>query len=77
MQLCIDAQYDAVHTKEDLKQVLQQAKSKNIRIIEVFTNREENTETHRTLWTAISKELDVVWKVKFKYSIGSIHILEE
>ena len=56
------AQYDAVHTKEDLKQVLLQPKIKDIRIIEVFTNREENTQTHRSLWTAISKELDVVWK---------------
>lgn len=56
-----DAQYDAVHTKEDFHKVLSEQKRKDIRIIEVFTNRQVNTETHRKLWTAISKELDLVW----------------
>lgn len=56
-----DAQYDAVHTKEDFHKVLSEQKRKDIRIIEVFTNRQVNTETHRKLWTAISKELDSVW----------------
>lgn len=56
-----DAQYDAVHKKEDFHKVLSEQKRKDIRIIEVFTNRQVNTETHRKLWTAISKELDLVW----------------
>ncbi len=58
-----DAQYDAVNTKEAFQQVLLQPKTKDIRIIEVFTNRQVNTETHRKLWANISKELDGTWKV--------------
>lgn len=58
-----DAQYDAVNTKEEFQQALKQPKTNNIRIIEVFTNRQVNTETHRKLWTAISEELDAIWKV--------------
>ena len=58
-----NTQYNAVHTKEDFKKALAEEKSKDIRIIEVFTNRQVNTETHRKLWAAISKELDSVWKV--------------
>lgn len=57
------AQYSAVHSKEDFKKALAEKKSKDIRIIEVFTNRQVNTDTHRKLWTDISKELDSVWKV--------------
>lgn len=58
-----NAQYNVVHTKEDFKEALAEQKSKDIRIIEVFTNRQVNTETHRKLWAAISKELDSAWKV--------------
>ncbi|SDM69364.1 2-succinyl-5-enolpyruvyl-6-hydroxy-3-cyclohexene-1-carboxylate synthase [Psychrobacillus sp. OK028] len=58
-----NAQYNSVHTKDDFKEVLAVEKSKDIRIIEVFTNRQVNTETHRKLWADISKELDSVWKV--------------
>ncbi|MFJ7827161.1 2-succinyl-5-enolpyruvyl-6-hydroxy-3-cyclohexene-1-carboxylic-acid synthase [Psychrobacillus sp. NPDC096623] len=58
-----NAQYNAVHTKEDFKEALAGEKSKDIRLIEVFTNRQVNTETHRKLWADISKELDSVWKV--------------
>ncbi|QUG42468.1 2-succinyl-5-enolpyruvyl-6-hydroxy-3-cyclohexene-1-carboxylic-acid synthase [Psychrobacillus sp. INOP01] len=58
-----NAQYTAVHSKEDFKEALVEEKSKDIRIIEVFTNRQVNTETHRKLWADISKELDSVWKV--------------
>lgn len=57
------AQYDAVHSKDAFEQVLKQPKTKDIRIIEVFTNRQVNTETHRKLWTGISEELDDIWKV--------------
>ncbi|QFF99782.1 2-succinyl-5-enolpyruvyl-6-hydroxy-3-cyclohexene-1-carboxylic-acid synthase [Psychrobacillus glaciei] len=58
-----DAQYDTVHSKEQFVRVLNQQKMKDVRIIEVFTNRQVNTETHRKLWTAISEELDLIWKV--------------
>lgn len=57
-----DAQYDVVHTKEDFQAVLSKDKTKNIRMIEVRTDRQNNTETHRKLWAAITKELDVTWK---------------
>lgn len=57
-----NAQYDLVHTKEDFKAVLSQEKTKNIRMIEVRTDRQNNTETHRKLWEAITKELDTTWK---------------
>ncbi|MER2071173.1 MAG: 2-succinyl-5-enolpyruvyl-6-hydroxy-3-cyclohexene-1-carboxylic-acid synthase [Psychrobacillus sp.] len=56
------AQYDVVHTKEDFQAVLSKDKTKNIRMIEVRTDRQNNTETHRKLWAAITKELDVTWK---------------
>lgn len=58
-----NAQYNAVHSKESFKEALAEEKSKDIRIIEVFTNRQVNTETHRKLWADISRELDSVWKV--------------
>ncbi|TQR18042.1 2-succinyl-5-enolpyruvyl-6-hydroxy-3-cyclohexene-1-carboxylic-acid synthase [Psychrobacillus vulpis] len=57
-----DAQYDAVHSKEEFQKVINQPKKNDIRIIEVVTNRQVNTETHRKLWTSISKELDSIWK---------------
>ena len=57
-----DAQYDAVQTKEEFKKVLNQEKIKDVRIIEVFTNRQVNTESHRKLWASISEELDSIWK---------------
>ncbi len=56
-----DAQYDVVHTKEDFQTVLSKDKTKNIRIIEVRTDRKINTETHRKLWVAITEELDATW----------------
>lgn len=58
-----NAQYTAVHSKEHFKEALAEEKLKDIRIIEVFTNRQVNTDTHRKLWMDISKELDSVWKV--------------
>ena len=57
-----NTQYVAVHSKKDFQEALAEEKLKEIRIIEVFTNRQENTETHRKLWSAISKELDSIWK---------------
>ncbi|MEI4769185.1 2-succinyl-5-enolpyruvyl-6-hydroxy-3-cyclohexene-1-carboxylic-acid synthase [Psychrobacillus sp. FJAT-51614] len=57
-----DAQYNAVRSKDEFQKVLNEQKVKDIRIIEIFTNRQVNTDTHRKLWDAISKELDSVWK---------------
>ena len=57
-----NTQYVAVRSKKDFKEALAEEKLKDIRIIEVFTNRQKNTETHRKLWSDISKELDSIWK---------------
>lgn len=58
-----DAQYEHVHTKEEFKSVLQQPKEKNLRIIEVQTNREDNVVTHRKLWASMNEELNQLWQV--------------
>ncbi len=57
------AQYDAVQSKEEFIQVLTQEKEKELRIIEVFTNRQSNIEAHRKLWDTIKKELDEEWSM--------------
>lgn len=53
-----DAQYAAVHTKEEFVQEIQKDKVKPIRIIEVFTSRPVNVQNHRAYWA------DVVERVK-------------
>lgn len=58
-----EAQYEFVQTKEQFKNVLQQPKEKNIRMIEVQTNREENVVTHRKLWSHLNEELNQLWQV--------------
>ncbi len=58
-----EAQYNAVGDKEEFKKVLLEEKTKNIRIIEVFTNRDHNTVTHRKLWDSIIKELEKEWSI--------------
>ncbi|MCM3317080.1 2-succinyl-5-enolpyruvyl-6-hydroxy-3-cyclohexene-1-carboxylic-acid synthase [Rummeliibacillus stabekisii] len=58
-----DAEYEPVHTKEELKTLVQRPKAKALRIIEVFTNRAQNLEAHRNLWDTIGKELDKKWQV--------------
>ena len=52
-----DAEYYPVHSREDMVQALRQPKDKSIRIIEAFTDRKKNTETHRKLWKRIEEEL--------------------
>lgn len=56
------AEYQAVETKEAFVEVLQTSKQKPLRLIEVFTNRQVNVETHRKLWKAIGEELDAKWQ---------------
>lgn len=58
-----DAQYSAVQTKEEFAKMLDTPKEKPLRIIEVFTNRSDNVQSHRKLWDSISKELDEKWQV--------------
>ncbi|MGX9135683.1 2-succinyl-5-enolpyruvyl-6-hydroxy-3-cyclohexene-1-carboxylic-acid synthase [Rummeliibacillus sp. JY-2-4R] len=57
-----DAQYAAIHTKEELIKVLTAPKEKPLRIIEVITNRPDNVQSHRKLWDYIGKELDDKWQ---------------
>ncbi|MBO1910115.1 2-succinyl-5-enolpyruvyl-6-hydroxy-3-cyclohexene-1-carboxylic-acid synthase, partial [Microvirga sp. 3-52] len=55
-----DAQYSSIESIEEFEQELAQDKKKNIRIIEVFTNRKENVIAHRTLWNEITKRIDSI-----------------
>lgn len=52
-----DAQYAAVETAVQLTAALEQPKDKAVKIIEVFTNRQNNVTTHRKLWSRFDEEL--------------------
>lgn len=52
-----DAQYTAVETAEQLAEALDQPKDKAVKIIEVFTDRQNNVTTHRKLWSCFNEEL--------------------
>lgn len=52
-----DAEYAAVNTKQELTTALREKKRKPVKIIEVFTEREHNTRTHRKLWNRLNEEL--------------------
>lgn len=53
-----DAQYNSIETLEDFKVELAKEKEKNVRIIEVFTDRSANVKAHRALWTEIVERLE-------------------
>ena len=53
-----DAQYAAVHTVEQFKDEMQKEKTKDVRIIEVFTSRPINVKAHRAYWAKLVEELD-------------------
>jgi len=53
-----DAQYAAVQTKEEFLKELLLPKIKNVRIIEVETDRSKNVKAHRQLWQQITERLD-------------------
>ncbi|MFC5602348.1 2-succinyl-5-enolpyruvyl-6-hydroxy-3-cyclohexene-1-carboxylic-acid synthase [Sporosarcina koreensis] len=53
-----DAQYAAVHTVEEFQAELQKEKTKDVRIIEVFTNRPVNVKAHRAYWAEVVKGLE-------------------
>ncbi|WP_172371820.1 2-succinyl-5-enolpyruvyl-6-hydroxy-3-cyclohexene-1-carboxylic-acid synthase [Sporosarcina jiandibaonis] len=55
-----DAQYKAIETLEEFEQELKIEKAKNVRIIEVFTNREANVIAHHALWNEITKRIDAI-----------------
>ncbi|TWT26444.1 2-succinyl-5-enolpyruvyl-6-hydroxy-3-cyclohexene-1-carboxylic-acid synthase [Planomicrobium sp. CPCC 101110] len=52
-----DAEYAAVQTKEQLLEALRATKQKQVKIIEVFTDRQENVRAHRKLWERLNEEL--------------------
>lgn len=52
-----DAEYAAVETKEQLIVALRSPKEKQVKIIEVFTDRQQNVLTHRKLWDRFDEEL--------------------
>lgn len=56
-----DAEYAAVETKDQLIKALRSKKQKSVKIIEVFTDRQENVLVHRKLWERLDKELSKQW----------------
>nr|WP_316046182.1 thiamine pyrophosphate-binding protein [Planococcus glaciei] len=52
-----DTEYSSAKTKEELVQALRTPKQKAIKIIEVFTDRQQNVKVHRKLWNRLSEEL--------------------
>ncbi|MGI2326266.1 2-succinyl-5-enolpyruvyl-6-hydroxy-3-cyclohexene-1-carboxylic-acid synthase [Planococcus sp. YIM B11945] len=56
-----DTEYAAVHTKTQLADALQTEKTKSVKIIEVFTDRQENVLVHRKLWSRFDEELAKQW----------------
>lgn len=52
-----DTEYAAVETKQQLIDALRTKKHKSVKIIEVFTDRANNTKTHRKLWNRLNEEL--------------------
>ncbi|AXH99660.1 2-succinyl-5-enolpyruvyl-6-hydroxy-3-cyclohexene-1-carboxylic-acid synthase [Sporosarcina sp. PTS2304] len=53
-----EAQYDVVTTVESFEAALQTPKTKDLRIIEVLTDRAENVEAHRSVWREIAKRVE-------------------
>lgn len=53
-----DAQYAAISTVEEFQAELQKEKTKDVRIIEVFTSRPVNVKAHRAYWADVIKGLD-------------------
>ena len=52
-----DAEYAAAETKEQLVSALRNEKQKPVKIIEVFTDRQQNVLIHRKLWQRFNEEL--------------------
>lgn len=52
-----DAQYMSAETVEQFAAALDELKTKSVKMIEVFTNRENNVTTHRKLWSRFDEEL--------------------
>ncbi|MCM3710254.1 2-succinyl-5-enolpyruvyl-6-hydroxy-3-cyclohexene-1-carboxylic-acid synthase [Sporosarcina luteola] len=53
-----DTQYAAIHTVEEFKAEMQKEKTKDVRIIEVFTSRPVNVKAHRAYWADIIEGLE-------------------
>ena len=54
-----DAQYKAVNTLDEFEEELTKEKDKQVRIIEVFTDRETNVKAHRSLWNEITERIEL------------------
>ena len=52
-----DAEYTAAESKEELISALRSPKMKQVKIIEVFTDRQQNVQVHRKLWDRFNEEL--------------------
>ncbi|SOC36660.1 2-succinyl-5-enolpyruvyl-6-hydroxy-3-cyclohexene-1-carboxylic-acid synthase [Ureibacillus acetophenoni] len=52
-----DMEYIQINELEEMKTILSKEKVKPLRLIEVFTDRQQNVEAHRRLWKQIHSEL--------------------
>lgn len=52
------AEYSAVESLTHFEEVLNEPKEKPLRIIEIFTKREENVKAHRQLWSKMIQRLE-------------------
>ncbi|MBD7985509.1 2-succinyl-5-enolpyruvyl-6-hydroxy-3-cyclohexene-1-carboxylic-acid synthase [Sporosarcina sp. Sa2YVA2] len=53
-----DAQYAAIHTVEQFEDEIRKEKTKDVRILEVFTNRPINVQSHRAYWADIVERIE-------------------
>lgn len=53
-----DAQYAALHSVEEFQAELMKDKTKNVRILEVFTSRPVNVQSHRAYWAEVIKRIE-------------------
>lgn len=53
-----DAQYSALHSVEEFQAELMKDKTKNVRILEVFTSRPVNVQSHRAYWAEVIKRIE-------------------
>ncbi|AQQ52741.1 2-succinyl-5-enolpyruvyl-6-hydroxy-3-cyclohexene-1-carboxylic-acid synthase [Planococcus lenghuensis] len=51
------ADYAEVRSKEELKAALRNGKQASVKLIEVFTDRAQNTAAHRKLWSRVNERL--------------------
>lgn len=54
-----DAQYAAIHTVEEFEVEIRKEKTKDVRILEVFTSRPINVQSHRAYWADVVERIEL------------------